>query len=245
MVAGVIILEKTYHIFQLLGTLSILGGIIVSILPTFLSPKPTLHLQWYGVAIFTGSNIPYALSYTLKEKYFKSHKIDVFWLSALVSWTQLVLTWVFLPLLSLAVFGGTPLSALPEVMIDGAKCFIGDTSVPVYDDQTVVVYCNLNVPLWTMLYSITGFLQGIAALYIVKQGSAVLYFIAAAIQLPLANLAFNLSFIMGAETEPFSWWDVGGLGFVIVGFVLYSVFGKEFRKKEVVVVDDYSTDQLA
>jgi len=123
-------------------------------------------------------------------------------------------------------------------MTDGAKCFIGDTTIPVYDNELIVGYCNLNVPLYTMLYSISGFLQGIAALFVIKQGSAVLYVIATAIQLPLANLAFNLDFIMGPDTEPFSWWNLGGLGLVVIGFFFYSLFGKELRKKEIVIKEE-------
>jgi len=130
-------------------------------------------------------------------------------------------------------------------MINGAKCFIGDTSIPVYDDQNIVGYCDIYVPLWTMLYSITGFLQGIAALFIISNGSAVLYMIAQSIQLPLANLAFNLTFIMGADTEPFSFWNLGGLGLVVIGFFLYSFFGKELRKRKPPVgIDDYTTDHI-
>jgi len=244
MVAGVIVLQLSFHPLQLVGVLAILGGITLSLLPDFLSHKPIYHLQWYSVAIFTGSNIPAAISATFKQKYFHSDKIDVFWLTTLVSWTQLVLTWVFLPLLAISVFGGIELSTLPEIMIDGAKCFIGDTSVPVYDDQTKIGYCNIYAPIWTIAYSITGFLQGIAALFVIAQGSAVLSVIATAIQLPLANLAFNLPLIMGPDVEPFSWWNVGGLGAVVLGFFLYSFFGKEFRKKVDVKIDDYTNDDF-
>lgn len=60
---------------------------------------------WYSVVIFTASVVPMGLSSVLKEKFFKKNLVDVFLLTACVSWSQLALTWVFVPLLSLKDFG--------------------------------------------------------------------------------------------------------------------------------------------
>jgi len=111
--------------------------------------------------------------------------------------------------------------------------FFGDTSIPIYNQTMGIVgYCNYTAPLFTVTYSITGFLMGVCALYVISKGSAVLYVFATAFQLPLANLSFSVPFIMGNDTEPFSWWNVGGLVLVVVGFIVYGYFTAELRKQE-------------
>ena len=34
-------------------------------------------------------------------------------------------------------FGGIKLDRIPEALTDGARCFVGDTSVPVFDGDTI------------------------------------------------------------------------------------------------------------
>jgi len=154
------ILAHRYNIWQILGTGGILVGVVLAIVPSFLSGS-SQNIVWYSVIIFTSSNVPAAMSATVKEKYFKQAFIDIFWLTTLVSWLQLVLTWVFVPLLSLPDFGGTPLSEIPSILSDGAKCFFGNPTIPVYNNNHIIGNCSYSVPIYTMAYSLSGFFAGI------------------------------------------------------------------------------------
>lgn len=104
---------------------------------------------WYSVLIYTSNNVPAGLSYVAKEYYFKasvldkflfdeddSHNLfcqnlDIFYLTTFVSWIQLVISWVFVPILAIPGFGGVSLEDIPSIFKDGFLCFIGDSSIPV------------------------------------------------------------------------------------------------------------------
>jgi CRT-like, chloroquine-resistance transporter-like len=155
-----------------------------------------------------------------------------------ISWCQLFIVWVFVPLLSLHGFGGTPLHDIPMVFRDGFRCFIGDTTIPVYNGDEVTGYCSPFVPRVTMLYSTLGFLAAIFQLLILRYGSAVLMVIASAVILPLSNLAFSIEWVMGDQVEPFSYYDVGGLVLVLFGIILYRWFQIKSQKQSVMPVHD-------
>jgi len=57
--------------------------------------------------------------------------LDIFYLTVWVSWIQLVISWVFVPVLSLPGFGGVSLDDIPSVFKNGFLCFTGDSSIPV------------------------------------------------------------------------------------------------------------------
>merc|ERR1712113_1145103 len=121
---------------------------------------------------------------------------------------QLLVTWCYLPLLSLPAFGGLNLTSLPEVLSDGASCFAGDPSTPVYDAAgSVTGYCSSFTTAITFTYSLTGFAGGICQLFVMKMGSASLYALSLALAIPITNSCFSLPFLMslvGLQATPFS-----------------------------------------
>jgi hypothetical protein len=60
-------------------------------------------------------------------------------------------------------------------------------------------------------------------LLITKHGSALLLVIASAVSLPITNLFFTSTFIMGEEAERFHWENWVGLLCTVCGFLLYSL----------------------
>lgn len=48
--------------------------------------------------IFAAADIPTSFSFVFKEWAFKKAHLDVFFLTACVSWMQLAIVWLFLPL---------------------------------------------------------------------------------------------------------------------------------------------------
>jgi len=164
-----------------------------------------------------------------KDFAFKRGDLDVFYLTACVSWVQLLVTWCYLPLLSLPAFGGLDLASLPAVLADGASCFVGDTSTPVYDSTgSVTGYCSSFTTAITFTFSLTGFAGGICQLFIMKFGSASLYALSSALAVPITNVCFSVPGLMqrvGIQATPFSWSNAVGVVLVVTGFVLYALKG--------------------
>jgi len=61
-----------------------------------------------------------------------------------------------------------------QIFSSGAQCFVGDTSIPVYNGDTIVGHCDPNTTLITVLYSMLDFVSGILQLFVVKYGSAMI-----------------------------------------------------------------------
>ena len=224
------LLGSRFNWLQVVGAILTLGGAALGIVPSLGGSGTVLSTLLYLAGIF-----PQSLSYVYKEKVFKGVNLDVVYLSCCVSWLQLLLTWAFVPLTSLHGLGGIALKDIPSVFADGARCFAGNERIPVYDGEDVIGHCSSYVTLITFVFSLAGFAAGIAQLTLLKHGSTVLMSISNGITLPLSSLVFALHFIMGKQTEAFTWYSAGGLVVVLGGFAAYVAGGSEFqrRKKDV------------
>lgn len=182
----------------------------------------SLFLPRYSVVIYSCADIPIALSTVWKEVVFKRTGLDVFTLTTVVSWIQVCLIWVFLPVSQLKGFGGTPLSSVGREFRHGFRCFAGDNAMPVTDENGVVLeFCSSKVTALTFTYSLSGFLAGILGLIVVRRVSASVQILAQAVSLPIANLLFASRLIMGSNRDPLNLWNVGGLVLVLLGFLLF------------------------
>eukprot|EP01095_Lingulamoeba_sp_RSL-Kostka_P001677 TRINITY_DN12451_c0_g1_i2.p1 TRINITY_DN12451_c0_g1~~TRINITY_DN12451_c0_g1_i2.p1 ORF type:complete len:376 (+),score=89.59 TRINITY_DN12451_c0_g1_i2:255-1382(+) len=237
MVFAFIFLKYRYLALQYIAAIVIMIGTLVAILPSFFGSNESsessgavnglTNAVWYSVVIYASNNIPAAGSNVFKEWGFKKATLNVFYLTCLVSWTQLFVSWIFLPLQTINGFGDLSFSELPDEFVNGTKCLIGDTSIPIFNDSGVTGYCSLYVLEITVCYSVSGFIAGIFQLCIVKYGSAVLMAIITAITIPLTNIVFSIEFLMGPdEVEPFSWYSIAGLILVCLGVVIYGIFRK-------------------
>lgn len=259
MLFSALFLKSRFSIRQAIGALAVVVGASLAILPDLF--KGSCHCAVVYVLVFFSSDIPQSLSQVYKDYAFKAADLNVFYLTCVVSWFQLVMTWFYLPLLSIPALGGVDLTSIPDVMRDGAKCFLGDTSVPIYNSDDVVTgQCGSNVTLVTLVFSISGFLEGIFALLVMKQGSATLSVLTSAVRLPMSDMAFcwpALMRVISVEPSSFSWYNVGGLALVMVGFVgfglkqspLYEITMDEYVvdfdndvNKEVGLLDEFLTD---
>ena len=48
-----------------------------------------------------------------------------------------------------------------QVFRDGARCFAGDTSVPIINNDQIEGYCSSYNPRITLIFSVSGFIAGI------------------------------------------------------------------------------------
>jgi hypothetical protein len=146
--------------------------------------------------------------------------------SMLVSLWQLILGFLFLPLLFLPALSGSSsdssttmsLNEMYNQMVDGYRCFLGENPTP-YDS------CE-NSWIIMMLYIVVNFAYNVLLLIITKRGSAVLLVISQALALPTTNISFTIPSIVGLKNvEPMSMFDLSGLVLVCIGFLTYSGFG--------------------
>ena len=229
MILSFIIVRARFYCLQYLGALIILIGAVVAVVPQVLHPTDAegQKTQWYSIMIFAISNIPPAGSIIAKE-YIMKQGVDVFLVSCLVSWCQLIVSWAYTPLLSLHYLGGTPLSDIPSIMSDGVKCFVGmhapQNQAAVLNrtiDGVKPAYCiGWEIPVQTLAHSFMGVASNITQLLIAAQHSASLAILINALSVPLANLAFSVPFLVN-DPEPVSVYDFIALILVTGGLVLY------------------------
>ena len=90
---------------------------------------------------------------------------------------------------------------------DGVKCTFTDCRP--YAALLLVGYCGVNV-----IFNTTG-------LFLTKRGGAVLNSLSFFLLLPINTFVFSAPFLGKKYREKFSWYTVGGLAVVLLGFVLY------------------------
>ena len=212
-------LASRYTLAQYIGAGLIVAGSLLAAAPSTggsdgAGSSTTL---WYGSLIVLLSCLPNSCSNCYKEHNFKVDGLDVYYLTTFVSVWQVLLGFVFCPILSLPGLGGLSLSDIPHNFAAGWSCFVGEY-VEGFD-------CHLSPPPSAMLllYVAVNFVLNVLLLLITKHGSALLLVIASAISMPFTNLVFTSELVMGREAERWSWWTGGGLAVVVVGFLLYAL----------------------
>ena len=111
-------LHSRYVQRQYVGAGLIVAGSLLAVLPSSSSGEgaaavPT-HTLWYGPLILALSTLPNSLSNCYKEKNFKQDGLDVFFLTTSVSLYQVMLGFLFCPLLALPALGGISLDQIPD-----------------------------------------------------------------------------------------------------------------------------------
>mmetsp|Transcript_24136 Transcript_24136/g.60255 ORF Transcript_24136/g.60255 Transcript_24136/m.60255 type:complete len:405 (+) Transcript_24136:58-1272(+) len=246
MAFSALLLAARFTRWQVIGaTLTILGA-CTAVLPKVVANAPAVRHAGY-VLIFLSADIPHSLSLVYKDFAFKRGDLDVFYLTACVSWVQFPLSWIFLPLLSLKAFGGFDLTSLPEGISDGAACFLGDTSIPVYDAEgSITGYCSSFTTAITCATCLAGFIAAIFHLNIMKFGSATLYVLSVALSVPITNFCFEVPFVtqmLNLGVEQFSWWNTAGVVIVVIGFLLYMLI--ESQSHEIDASKPIAEDDVA
>lgn len=215
-------LSSNYTLTQYVGAGLIVAGSLLAAVPSTASSDSSAEgssssTLWYGPIILLLSCAPSSLSNVYKEHNFKVDGLDVYFLTTSVSVYQVLLGFLFCPILSLPGLGGLSLYDIPNNFAQGWSCFVGDY-VAGFD-------CHLSPPPYVMLllYVVVNFAYNVLLLLICKHGSALLLVIASAISLPFTNVVFTSRLFMGREAEQWSWWTGAGLLVVVVGFLLYSL----------------------
>jgi hypothetical protein len=77
-----------------------------------------------------------------------------------------------------------------------------------------------------LLYIVINFIFNVMILVVIRVSSTTLMYIAGTVRLPLANIAFTFTWVMGKKyAQKLSMFDIVGLVVVVLGLVLYK-FGR-------------------
>ena len=212
-----IFLQSMYSTYQYLGAVLIMIGALSASIPAAHNNSSSDGTTLLGLLVLGFSIIPSSFSNVYKESNFKTQGLDVYYLTVYVSIFQVLLGFVFMPVLALPGFGGMNISDVPQNFMDGWNCFLGNYVV----DYT----CHTDQPPYIplLLYVVVNFAYNTLLLLITKHGSALLLVISSALSLPLTNLLFTQSLFMGQHAESFSVYNLIGLVIVVTGFLLYSL----------------------
>lgn len=218
MVITVVIVGTRYHIFQVAAAAVVIIGIIVSLVPD-LQSGTSGSLIW--ATIYFCSSAPNALSFALRELVFTQYKgLDIFIVNSFDSLWQLVFSVLYFPLVLIPHFGKIPFQELPYFVADAAQCIVGiSPQLPPGTPVTNQHSC-FGEPYLLIVYIGVNLSWNISLLYLLKKGGAVLTFIAGAVSLPIAHLAFAIDWpILGAEKLHYV--DIGALVMVLAGLIFY------------------------
>lgn len=211
-------LNVRYRWGHYLGAFVIIAGIVVALLHAFLGSNGAAGNTVFGIIVFFLSATPTAFSGVYKEIAFKGADLDIYYVNAWVCVFQFLVGLLFLPITAIPGFGGLTFPEIPGNLEDGARClFTGHNSITTGKN---VDDCEWA---WTMTlgYIIANIAYNIVILLMLKYGSAALLYVASAVVLPLANIAFTLDFIMGKEATTLSPYDIAGLVVILIGLVIY------------------------
>jgi hypothetical protein len=95
----------------------------------------------------------------------------------------------------------------------GAKCVFGINTLQSDDCHGAIFQVGG--------YMIANILYNIVILLTIKYGSAALLYVCSAVILPLADIAFSSTLIMGDEAQPLTIFDVCGLIIILLGLLYY------------------------
>lgn len=215
-------LHATYHNRQYLGVGIVLLGILTAELPVLLLGR-TLDTDnsesWKWSFLYLMASLPTAIGHVIREHILHDadHTIDVYRMNYYCSIYQLLAAIPLLPILLYSIN-----SNFNEFIInqfDAISCwFNGYTS-------TGDLSCA-SAPLLINLYLTANISYHLLLLIVIKIGSAALLTINSALVIPMANIAFTLSFIVGQYARPMNLYDCIALILILFGVLLYGSVNK-------------------
>ena len=227
-----VFLHTKFKSYQLWGCAAIVVGACVASSDYFLNPSVEedvvvssdvsssgngMSLS-VAIIVYFLSVLPSAFSNIYKENRMQVNNMNEVHTSTLVSFYQLWIGFVFLPLLALPSLGGLSVAEMKSQMSDGFTCFMGTNPNDPNDDCSHSAYILL-------FYILLNFVYNVLLLVVTKRGSAVLLVVSQALSLPLTNIAFTLKPLMGPDVEPLTILDLIGIALVCIGFLAYSGYG--------------------
>jgi len=220
MVISRALLKVKYGIHNYVGALIVVAGLVVVLIPQFLTKQDENGQSnmvtglWCACLIL--SCVPMTLSSVYKEKALGETEIDVVYMNGWVAVYQCIIS-LALAVPSAYASNITP-GQLPQNMVDGAKCYVGISSVSEAHGKIHEDHCTM-APLYVNLYIGFNVLYNIFIIMILKYGSSNILWLAMTIMVPLGNFAFAMPFV--PEHKALKPTDIVGLIVIMTGLVIY------------------------
>jgi len=225
------LLKAKYEKFHYVGATVVIAGLIVVLVPVFLSKdqnngESTVKIAIWCVVLIL-SCVPMTLSSVYKEKALGDDEadIDVVYLNGWVAVFQFL---VSIPLAIPAAYASNlTIQELPTNFYNGVRCYVGKDSIlhSYYDHgQFIIVDQCKEAPLFVNLYIAFNVLYNILIILILKYGGANILWLAMTIMVPLGNVAFSLKFVPGHRAMRPT--DIVGLIVIMLGLCIYRFWGK-------------------
>eukprot|EP00211_Chloroparvula_japonica_P002652 CAMPEP_0119127852 /NCGR_PEP_ID=MMETSP1310-20130426/6237_1 /TAXON_ID=464262 /ORGANISM="Genus nov. species nov., Strain RCC2339" /LENGTH=508 /DNA_ID=CAMNT_0007118135 /DNA_START=538 /DNA_END=2064 /DNA_ORIENTATION=- len=219
MIISVVTLKTRYTIFQYVGAVVIVVGVLVTLVPQFTNAEEGdvestgglgFDVIWWFVFMF--GMFPLAAQSVYQEHAFRKAKVNVVYMMAWASLSQFIVLCLCFPVNFVPKFGGIPPGDFGLYFRDAAYCLAAtDSSIPECDQAL----------LWLML-SMLGMLgaQFFQAL-VIKYTTATLSVLLMTAVVPLSAICFTFSWIMGPYTETLTPWLWVSLVLVVAGVLTY------------------------
>lgn len=216
MVLCKLILHAEYNGFQYTGAIVVAAGIATVLIPTMTGGG---DITWAIVLIL--SCVPMTLSSVYKEIALGETELDPMYLNGWIAVFQASFALVLCVPASMASDPPVSVENLPQNLYDGAKCFVGISTITCDpgDDDCVADDCYPNGPLFVTIYLVFNQLYNLFILLLIKYGSSNLLWMALTLMVPLGNVAFTLPFM--PEHEPLRATDIIGLVLICFGLGCY------------------------
>ncbi|KYQ90502.1 putative transmembrane protein [Tieghemostelium lacteum] len=227
MITSFIFLKERFSIYQMLGALVIVGGVVISLVPSLTGSGNTGNKVFWNM-FYLFSIVPYAASNVYKDIGFKSvDDMDVWWLQFWDGVFQSLIGTLLFPVNAILPPPATvPFKSVIPSLKNGTICLTGhDIWTQANSDCTLTQEANSNLVCdectnaWVILlcYMTINVIYNIFILLVIKHAGATVFSIANTLRLPLTNIVFSLKFIMHKNTSPFSPLSVAGLIVILIG----------------------------
>lgn len=218
MLLSYVLLRRTFSCWKVSGAVLITGGAILSSLASMLPDQDRGETSWASTAFYALSNVPMACSAVYKERSFSKARLDVWYLTQWVSIYQFLVTFLFLPIMILPIFGdaSSGVHSVSDVLTNlqgGLDCYL--QRIPV---------CAEHSAFWLLTgYTAINVLYNTLGLFVTKHGGAAFTAICYSLLLPVSSLIWFTP-LVGRYQEKFtatSWATVAAVAVTLCGFLCY------------------------
>jgi len=235
MIGAFAFLKERYSMIQIGGSLLIVGGVIISLVPSLQNKSDNTGNVLFWNMFYLCQVIPFAASNVYKDVAFKSVDMDVWYLQFWDVFWQSVIGTLLFPINTILPEPATiHWNEIGSSMKNGGECLVGNNLITTCGAGTPHVYCDECVSAWWILcfYMAINVAYNVFILLVIKYGSATVLSIAQTIRLPLTNICFSNKTIMGKDAIPFSGYTLYGLLVILAGLISYRTGSLTKKKPE-------------
>lgn len=228
------LLGKKYVWTHYVGVLITLFGVLAAAVPELVGNDNDTN----GTAIFffMCSLIPGVASYVIKERYLKENpNADPWYMNTVISIFQVAIGFLTLPLVMLPITGlNVEQKDFGNHLSNSMLCQLGGINSQEKDN------CQLSF-VYLLSFQLFATIANILMMTIIKEGSSVTFIMINTLKTPITALLgfaliyYNVIKFTEGESFTFTWLNVLGLVFVLIGSVFYAM-AQEINEEE---MNDY------